>query len=117
MNFLETTSLENFVYLDIETLPDGEPKSIDELKKDAPKNYKKDEAITKWAEAKQDDEYRGRGLKSLEGRLVSIAYGINEEADNPDDITVVPYNEDESKMIQDFIEGFSDIGDKIASYG
>lgn len=95
----------NTLTIDIETIPEGDKLSLDEMKKQAPKNYSKDEAITKWAEANVDSEYRNRALKSTKGRLLCI--GVK-WCENP--VKIIKYNEDESIMIKEF-------GDYLKSLG
>jgi predicted PolB exonuclease-like 3'-5' exonuclease len=116
MNNLVKEYIENFFYLDIETIPEGEMKTVEELKKEAPKNYKKEETIQKWAEERQEEEYRSRSLHSLKGRLVSVAIAVNKQADSVDTIRVVKYNKDESAMVGELADIIRNIP-KHASYG
>jgi len=83
--------------IDIETIPSGEPLSIEELKEQAPKNYKNDDAKEKWAQANLDTEYKKRALDSLKGRVLCIGYKWN---DNP--VEVIPYHENEKVVLEAF---------------
>jgi len=98
MDTLITEYIENFLYLDIETLPSGERLTVEEMSEKAPKNYSKPETINKWAEKQIEEEYRKRALESERGRLYCIAYAMNDEP-----IRVISYNEDEKVMMEEFV--------------
>jgi predicted PolB exonuclease-like 3'-5' exonuclease len=98
MNYLDQAHIENFLYIDIETLPDGEKMSIEEAKKEAPKNYKKEEVIQAWAEKHIEEEYKKRSLKSEEGRIYCICYAMNNEP-----VKTIEYK-DEKQMMEEFVD-------------
>lgn len=98
----------NFVYLDIETLPLGEPdyeqiKTVDEWLEEAPKSYSASKrnlwAIDKAENQKDeiDKEFRKRSLNSLKGRIFCIALAYNDG-----EIDVVHYHKDEKHMMEEF---------------
>jgi hypothetical protein len=64
------------VFLDLETIPGPYPPDLEAMKAKAPSNYKKPEAIQKWAEDNQEIEYRKQALDSLQGRILCIGYAI-----------------------------------------
>jgi hypothetical protein len=97
MDSLVQEHITNFLYLDIETLPAGEKKSVDEMRELAPKNYKKEESIVKWAEENIEKEYRDRSVHSEKGRLYCICFAMNDEA-----VKTVSFD-DEKKMIESFV--------------
>jgi DNA polymerase elongation subunit (family B) len=131
-----------YLFLDIESLPSGESnfeelpteadyvlenmKSKDDLRKQVPKSYKKEETIDKWVEeefAKQnaiikenyqklidecDKEYRSRSLNSLKGRIFCISYAVNDE--EPKCVTFDP---SEERMMEKFELALkNDIGER-----
>lgn len=103
MNNLIEEYIEHFFYFDIETIPLGEPLSVDELWEQVPKSYSKKKQ-EEWVENKQDEEFRKRALHSLKGRLVSVAIAVDEEADDVGGIKVVPYMEKEKDMIDELAD-------------
>lgn len=118
MNDLIQEHLSNFFYLDIETIPEGEPLTRDDLVDKVPKSYKKQESIDKWIEDKIEEEYRGRSLHSLKGRLVSVAIALNEMADSFETIKVVKYKAEEKEMIDELALWIKEISNgRYATYG
>jgi len=95
----------NTLTIDIETIPDGEKLTIEEMSKQHPKTMSKPETIEKWAKANIDTEFRKRSLNSLKGRLLCVAFKFNDE---PTDI--VKFQESEEDMMFELQE-------KLASYG
>jgi len=99
---------EHYLYIDIETLPEGEPdfellKTEEELKKEAPKSYskvKQEEWVVKKLESQVEDmnkEFRKGSLESLKGRIFCIAVAYD---NNP--IHVIEYNVDEKVILCEF---------------
>lgn len=91
----------NYLYIDIETLPDGDVdfeslKTKEELKELVPKSYtgkRADEWVEKTFEeqtSKLNEEHRKKALNSLEGRIFCIAVAYNNSP-----IEVIEYNVDE----------------------
>jgi predicted PolB exonuclease-like 3'-5' exonuclease len=93
----------NVLTIDIETIPDGNKLTIEEMMPLHPKTMSKEDTIRKWAAANIDTEFRSRSLNSLKGRLLCIGVKWNDEP-----TVVFRYHEDESKMIKEF-------GDYLAS--
>jgi len=99
-----------YLYLDIETLPDGNPdfemlKTKEELEKEAPKSYSKTKQ-EEWVVNKLDsqveemnNEFRKGSLVSLKGRIFCIAVAFN---DNP--IEVIEYNANEKVILENLQE-------------
>lgn len=87
------------IYVDIETLPAGEPLGVEDVK--PPAQMKREETIAKWREEfgsqAVEEEYRSRALNSLRGRIFIIGYKID---DGP---TKAIYNEDEGGLIASFV--------------
>ena len=110
MNDYTEQRLINVLTLDIETIPAGDKLSLEEMAKEAPKNYKNEEAINKWAEENVEEEFKKRSLNSLKGRLLCASMKWN---DNPSKI--IEYNEDESIMIQQIGDNLKAIGKNIHS--
>lgn len=110
MNDYVEQRLINVLTIDIETIPSGEKLSIEEMKQEAPKNYKNEETILKWAEENVDEEYKKRSLNSLKGRLLCVSMKWNDEPSK-----IIPYNEDESVMVKQFGDNLAAIGKNIYS--
>jgi len=100
--------LVNTLTIDIETIPDGEKLTVEEMSKLHPKTMSKQETIDKWAEANVDIEYRKRSLNSLKGRLLCIACKWNDEPTH-----LIPYNENEGVMIEAFGHYLKSLGHSI----
>jgi hypothetical protein len=67
------------VYLDIETIPGPHPPDLEAMKAKAPSNYKKPEAIQKWAEENQEAEHRKQALDSMQGQILCIGVAIDDD--------------------------------------
>ena len=103
----------NYLFLDIETLPEGDVdfeqlKTKAELKDLVPKSYTGKKA-EEWIEktfteqtTKLNEEHRKKSLNSLEGRIFCIGVAIN---DKPTDI--IKYDKDE-KIILEQLEAYLD---------
>jgi predicted PolB exonuclease-like 3'-5' exonuclease len=100
----------NVLTLDIETLPSGNRLTVDEMRENAPKNYKKEDTIVKWCEENIENEYRGRSLDSLKGRILCIGMKYNDE-----EPIIIPYYKDERDLMDDFTEKLNSIGKEIYS--
>lgn len=95
----------NTLTIDIETIPDGELLTVEEMMKDHPKTMKKEETIKAWAEANIDTEFRKRSLNSLKGRLLCIGLKWNDEPSE-----IIKFQESEEDMM-------CDLQEKLAAYG
>jgi predicted PolB exonuclease-like 3'-5' exonuclease len=100
--------LQHTLVIDIETIPDGEKLSVEEMMTKAPKTMSKEETIRKWAHANIDEEFRKRSLNSLLGRLFCVGLKFNDEP-----VHLIKYNEDESKMIDELGEYIKKLGHHI----
>lgn len=100
----------NTLVIDIETLPNGDRLSVEEMKSEAPKNYKNEDVILKWAEENVETEFRKRSLNSLKGRVLCIGAKWNDEP-----VRIFKYNEDESATIKEFGEYLNSLGHAIHS--
>lgn len=87
----------NTLTIDIETIPSGNKLSVEEMKAEAPKNYKNEDTILKWCEENIDLEFRKRSLNSLKGRLLCISVKWDDKPSH-----IIKYNEDEKVMIEEF---------------
>ena len=67
--------MSELLFLDIETIPAGNPESI-EVK--APSNYKDEKKIAAYIESHRNEEFRKRALKGITGEIVSIAWAIGD---------------------------------------
>lgn len=65
------------LFIDIESLP-GETKP-DLAEVEPPKNYKDPEKIKKYQEEKLDEIYRKQALDSMQGRLLCLAWAIDDD--------------------------------------
>ena len=108
-NFSEQRLI-NTLVIDIETLPSGDRLSVEEMKSEAPKNYKKEDVILKWAEDNIETEYRKRSLNSLKGRVLCIGAKWNN-----DPVRIFKYHEDERDTLIEFGEYLKSLGHAIHS--
>ena len=73
--------MNHFIYVDIETIPAGDPIDISTIQ--PPSNMSKPETIAKWraeqAPKLVDELYRKRALNSMEGEIVCIGWAIGDE--------------------------------------
>lgn len=101
------------LFIDIETLPQGEMLSVEELMEQHPKSMKKEDTIRKWAESNQETELRSRALKSLKGRILCIAVAFDDEP-----VEILKYKENEKEILEDltdYIRGLAKDGNIIYS--
>lgn len=92
------------IYLDIETIPAGEP--LTELEVTVDKRLKDPEKIAEARQNKIDEEYRKRALDSTKGQILCISFAID------DAIPVTIINNTESTVIKLFDDALKTIGDK-----
>lgn len=73
--------MNRFVYIDIETIPSGDPVDVSTIQ--PPANMSKPETIARWRaeQAPQiaQELYRKRALNSMEGEIVCIGWAIGDE--------------------------------------
>jgi len=67
------------LYIDLETLPGSQYLSLNEI--EAPKNYKDEDKIQAYKEARLEEVYRQQALDSMQGRILCI--GVAVEDDEP----------------------------------
>jgi len=121
MDYLIQEHIDNFLYIDIETLPKGEkgepeyPEKpteedvkVGNRKGETAEKYRKERLpslIKEWekeckkVDDKIEEEYRNRSLHSEKGRLYCICYAMNDEP-----VKTIKFLKDEKKMIQYFVE-------------
>ena len=66
------------LFVDLETLPAGDPPKPEEIK--APANYKDPVKILAYQQEKVDEVFRARALDPLQGEICSIAWALNDRA-------------------------------------
>jgi predicted PolB exonuclease-like 3'-5' exonuclease len=72
-----TKDLSSIVFIDLETIPSPEKPPLSEVK--VPANYSKSEAIAKYQEEHQEEEWRKQSLDPVEGRILCICAAVNNE--------------------------------------
>jgi predicted PolB exonuclease-like 3'-5' exonuclease len=86
------------LFIDIESLPSEAKPDLSEI--EPPKNYKDPEKIKKYQEEKLDEIYRKQALDSMQGRLLCLAWAID---DGPVESIIVGINtETEETLINSF---------------
>lgn len=87
------------IYLDIESLPSGDP--IDPLTMPPPGNISKAETVAEWRRTKAvdlaADKYRARALDSMAGEIFCIAWAID---DGPVDYVSIETGDEVDRMVE-----------------
>ena len=89
------------LFIDLETRPQDERPSLDEVK--APGNYKNEEAILKYKEENIGKLWRDQALHPLQGRILCIGYAINDQP------ATTIYDPDEKTMLTQLEDVLSEI--------
>jgi hypothetical protein len=87
-----------FIYLDAETIPDGEMEDF-ELYKDPPKNIKDPEKIKAWMEDQKEEQFLRQSVDTNRAKLLTIGAAVNEGQPQVF-VDVAAY--DELTMLKDF---------------
>lgn len=66
-----------FIYLDAETIPDGEMEDF-ELYKDPPKNFKDPEKIKAWMEEQKEEQFLRQSVDTNRAKLLTIGAAVND---------------------------------------
>jgi predicted PolB exonuclease-like 3'-5' exonuclease len=66
-----------YIYLDAETIPDGEMEDF-ELYKDPPKNFKDPEKIKAWMEEQKEEQFLKQSVDTNRAKLLTIGAAVNE---------------------------------------
>jgi hypothetical protein len=88
------------IFLDLETVPDGDMPTLNELK--IPGTMSRADTIQKWKEDKEardadlDNMYRKRALDYVEGKVLCLSFAVNDE---PIEGII---NDDENQLFKDF---------------
>lgn len=90
--------MEVLLFIDIETLPDGERAPLTNFK--APANYKDEQKIYDYLLAEQEEEYRGRSTKSAKGKIAVICAAVNDEPVKS--FCLVDYQNEEGLLLKAF---------------
>lgn len=89
-----------FIYLDAETIPDGEMEDF-ELYKDPPKNFKDPEKIKAWMEEQKEEQFLRQSVDTNRAKLLTIGAAVN---DGKPQVFVDLASYDELTMLKDFEE-------------
>lgn len=87
-----------FIYLDAETIPDGEMEDF-ELYKDPPKNIKDPEKIKAWMEDQKEEQFLRQSVDTNRAKLLTIGAAVN---DGQPQVFVDVAAYDELTMLKDF---------------
>jgi len=68
-----------FIYLDAETIPDGDIEDF-ELYKEPPKNYKDPDKIKAWMEEQKEEQYLKQAVDTNRAKFLTIGVAVNEDA-------------------------------------
>ena len=88
----------DYLYLDIETIPLGEP---DPERVDPPKNYKDAEKIAAYKAEKAEEVWRKGSLSPLRGRILVVGIAVDSAA------PVTLYDEDEGELLAQLDRGLA----------
>jgi hypothetical protein len=87
-----------FIYLDAETIPDGDIEDF-ELYKDPPKTYKDPEKIKAWMEEQKEEQFLRQSVDTNRAKLLTIGAAVN---DGQPQVFVDVAAYDELTMLKDF---------------
>lgn len=68
-----------FIYLDAETIPDGDIEDF-ELYKEPPKNYKDPDKIKAWMEEQKEEQYLKQAVDTNRAKFLTIGVAVNDDA-------------------------------------
>ena len=80
------------IFFDVETVPGTDAPNPEAILDQHPKSMSKPETIRKWAEENADKAWRDQSLKSLQGRMVSLGWALN---DGPVHVVASPIPDEE----------------------
>ena len=70
--------MKKYIYLDAETIPDGEMEDF-ELYKDPPKNIKDPEKIKRWEEEQKEEQYLKQSVDTNRAKILTIGAAADEK--------------------------------------
>lgn len=92
--------MKKYIYLDAETIPDGEPEDF-ELYKDPPKTLKDPEKIKKWEEDQKVEQFLKQSLNTNRAKVLTIGAAVD---DGKAQCFVDVANYDELVVLKEFEE-------------